>query len=71
MQLCDSGTLQDLIQKKKGLAQDDAKEILIQLINGFKGLHQFNIIHRDFKADNVMIKGDKYKIADLGFAKML
>ena len=71
MQLCDKGTLQEQIIKKKSFSEDDAKEILIQLINGFRGLHQFNIIHRDFKADNIMIKGDKYKIADLGFAKML
>lgn len=71
MQLCEKGTLQQQIDKNKGFSEDDSKEILIQLMNGFKGLHQFNIIHRDFKADNIMIKGDKYKIADLGFAKML
>lgn len=28
-------------------------------------------MHRDFKAANIMIKGGVYKIADLGFAKML
>ena len=41
------------------------------LINGFRGLHEKNVIHRDFKAANVLLHGGQAKIADLGFAKML
>ena len=35
----------------------------------FKCLHKNNIIHRDFKAANVMINDSIFKIGDFGFAK--
>ena len=34
-----------------------------------KALHEKNIMHRDFKAGNVFIKDDIFKIGDFGFAK--
>lgn len=42
-----------------------------QIINGFKGLHEHNVIHRDLKSANILLKGGIAKIADLGFAKQL
>lgn len=30
-------------------SEDVAIECMIQILNGFKGLHQHGIIHRDFK----------------------
>lgn len=41
----------------------------LKLINFFKCLHKNNIIHRDFKAANVMINDSIFKIGDFGFAK--
>ena len=32
-------------------------------------MHQNNVIHRDFKAANVMIHDEVFKIGDFGFAK--
>lgn len=51
---------------------------LKEILNGFKvklftyivkALHEKNIMHRDFKAGNVFIKDDVFKIGDFGFAK--
>lgn len=44
---------------------------LKQIINGFKGLHDLGIMHRDFKLANVLINNNLCKIADLGFAKKM
>lgn len=40
-------------------------------MNGFKGLHEVKAMHRDFKAENVMLHNDSCKIVDLGFGKLL
>jgi len=41
------------------------------MLNGFIGLHEYYIIHRDIKLPNMLLKDGKIKIADLGFAKEL
>jgi calcium-dependent protein kinase len=41
------------------------------IINGLKHLRANNIIHRDIKTDNVIMKGKIPKIIDFGFARML
>lgn len=38
-------------------------------LNLLKALHEKNIMHRDFKAANIFIKNDLFKIGDFGFAK--
>lgn len=42
-----------------------------QILNGFKGLHEINTMHRDFKLANVLLHDNVCKIADLGFAKQI
>lgn len=44
-------------------------EIIRQIANGYKVLHEKGILHRDLKPANILIKDDFYKIADFGFAK--
>ncbi len=46
-------------------------EILIELCNGFKSLERLNIIHRDLKLVNILLKERKIKIGDFGFCKQL
>lgn len=56
--------------KKNGkLTQKKAVVFLKQIINGFKALHEKNIIHRDFKNDNILLNEEQVKIADFGFAR--
>lgn len=38
-------------------------------MNGFKILHQNNVIHRDVKLANIFLDNDKIVIGDFGFAK--
>lgn len=68
---CNGGDLEHYLNKKKKLSEDEATTFLKQILNGFKGLHQVNAMHRDFKVANVLMHEGICKIADLGFAKQM
>lgn len=69
MEYCNGGDLEVYLERKKRLTEDEATTFLKQIINGFKGLHEVNAMHRDFKVANVLLHDGCCKIADLGFAK--
>jgi serine/threonine protein kinase len=71
MDYCNGGDLSQYLNKKKRLTEDEATDMLKQILNGFRGLHEANAMHRDFKAANVLLHQGICKIADLGFAKQL
>jgi serine/threonine protein kinase len=71
MEYCNGGDLENYLDKKKRLTEDEATVFLKQIINGFRGLHEVNAMHRDFKVANVLLHDGICKIADLGFAKQL
>lgn len=72
------GGLDELIQKKGAIAEEDAIQILKQIVLGlivmyilWKELHKNKIIHRDLKPENILIHNGIFKIADFGFSKKL
>ena len=68
-ELCDRGSLEDVLINRKKLPESEVILLTKQIISGYKFLHGHNIIHRDLKPANILIKDDTYKIADFGFAK--
>jgi len=82
MELCDKN-LSQLLQKRiinenKGYNFEEIYEIISQLNNTFKIMKENNIIHRDLKLENILIKYDdkehiKYtiKLSDYGCSKRL
>lgn len=56
-------------QGKKHLSEHEAIFFLKQVAMGFKELHRHNVMHRDFKVDNLFMNDATIVIADLGFAK--
>lgn len=55
--------------KRKKYREDEALDVVRQIISGFSELVREHIIHRDLKPANIMISDGVYKIGDFGFAK--
>ena len=65
------GELYHSLQKKFRYNQNDLSIILYQLINGVEYLHKKNIVHRDLKLENILLKSNDstlIKIIDFGLA---
>lgn len=51
-------TLNELIEQKKYISDEEIQDILVQLCKGLKNLHQRDIIHRDINLNNIMLTND-------------
>ena len=79
MELCDKNLLDLLMEKKKKdnryFNSEEILEIMKQLNNTFKIMIENNIIHRDLKLENILIKEENgkniIKLADYGCSKRL
>ena len=64
----EKGTLFNLIQRSKGMTEEQAFKCFVQVAAGFHFLHENNLIHRDLKPENCLIdKNDNIKICDFGW----
>lgn len=82
MEYCDGGDVYDFLKKSGsdrfrnssgGFTNSFLYEFLNQTISGLKYIHDKNIVHRDIKLHNVLIKYStsgkiEFKISDFGFA---
>lgn len=70
-ELCNGGTLEELLDKKKFLSEQEATDIFKQVLNACKTLVELNILHRDIKPSNILFNDEIVKVADFGFCKSL
>ena len=63
-------TLHSRLQSKN-LSLESALDIAVQIVSALQAAHSANIIHRDVKPENVMIRADGLvKVLDFGIAKL-
>jgi len=63
------GEIFDLIAKQGRLSENDAREKFWQIISAVDYLHKLNIVHRDLKAENLLLDSNfNIKLADFGFS---
>jgi serine/threonine protein kinase len=68
LEYCPHGNLMDYINQKKKIGESIAVDIMQQILSAYKYLLEEGIIHRDLKPANILRIGNKWKIADFGFA---
>ena len=56
MELCDSTLFKELAKTNKGFSPKEIREILLQLNNVFRIMNENNIVHRDIKLHNILVK---------------
>ncbi len=63
-------TLKQLIQQRGAIDLDEALIIMKQIVAGLSKAHHHNVVHRDIKPQNILMKDDgTAKIADFGIAR--
>eukprot|EP01102_Stenamoeba_stenopodia_P013844 TRINITY_DN453_c0_g1_i4.p1 TRINITY_DN453_c0_g1~~TRINITY_DN453_c0_g1_i4.p1 ORF type:complete len:583 (+),score=129.53 TRINITY_DN453_c0_g1_i4:336-2084(+) len=70
LEYIDGGAISKLLQTVKKFKEDLSAKILFQCLQGLAFLHEHNIIHRDFKPDNMLVSRStgKIKLIDFGAA---
>ena len=68
LEYIEAGTLFSVIQKSKGLSEEESFKYFIQIASALNFLHENNLIHRDLKPENCLIdKEGNVKLCDFGW----
>lgn len=67
MEVCER-SLHEEIQINNGLNVSQLKNLIQCFVNGFRFLHQYNVVHGDIKPKNILILEGKFKLADFGLS---
>src|SRR4029450_7883873 len=69
MELVEGVNLRDVL-RQRGLSTEEAFDLVLQMADGLIAVHQLGIVHRDFKASNIMLaRNGVAKLMDFGIAK--
>lgn len=68
------GELYDRIHEERKFSEEEAVQVISQLLSAIKHLHEKNICHRDLKPENILYEQTESKIVkiiDFGLSKKL
>nr|XP_019014240.1 PLK/PLK1 protein kinase [Kwoniella pini CBS 10737]OCF53021.1 PLK/PLK1 protein kinase [Kwoniella pini CBS 10737] len=72
LELCENGSMMDLLRRRKRYTEPEARYYLVQLIAACQYMHQMNVIHRDLKLGNLFLDADmNLKVGDFGLAALI
>lgn len=71
MELCSGGSLRERLRQGR-LSEEEGRKVALQLLEALHYLHTLGIVHRDIKAENVLLDDSgNAKLGDFGFARDL
>ncbi|XP_070281466.1 serine/threonine-protein kinase 33 isoform X6 [Myotis yumanensis] len=78
MELCEDGELREILKRKKHFSENETRWIIQSLASAIAYLHSNDIVHRDLKLENIMVKSSftdannemnlNIKVTDFGLA---
>jgi aurora kinase A len=69
LEYCKRGSLQNVLDEWGTLSLEDAKRILLQIVDALSYCHSKGLIHRDIKPENILLGDDgNVKLADFGLS---
>ncbi|KAF9077305.1 kinase-like domain-containing protein [Rhodocollybia butyracea] len=57
LELCPSGSLMDMLRRRRRLSEAEARFFLVQIIGACHYMHMHQVIHRDLKLGNIFLDG--------------
>ncbi|KAH8108768.1 Pkinase-domain-containing protein [Phellopilus nigrolimitatus] len=72
LELCESGSLMDMLRRRRRFTEPEARFYLIQLIGACHYMHTNQVIHRDLKLGNLFLDSEmNIKVGDFGLAALI
>ena len=72
LELCPSGSLMDMLRRRRRFSEPESRFFLVQLIGACHYMHTHQVIHRDLKLGNLFLDGNmNIKVGDFGLAALI
>ncbi|KAL4072449.1 kinase-like domain-containing protein [Scleroderma yunnanense] len=72
LELCHSGSLMDMLRRRRRFTEPEARFFLVQIIGACHYMHSHQVIHRDLKLGNLFLDANmNIKVGDFGLAALI